>query len=191
MARNMKMELHTFSPILYQSKKCGHRIHVLFMMYDVYWYCQMKKKRMIMKILKKEWFIWKFEKRGDSREKGGGGNEIHAPSACELTQLVVDQWDLQAPFLAWFLSWKIYSECTTLQGIIIVYFTMKNTKNLERKSSADRITCFLPLYYNPLGKPYTIIPWKNPCSGCTVWCRFVSFVQFLWCDLRSGSGQRT
>ena len=27
---------------------------------------------------------------------------------------------------------------------------MKNTKNLERKSSADRITCFLPLYYNPL-----------------------------------------
>jgi hypothetical protein len=31
MARNMKMELHTFSPILYQSKKCGHRIHVLFM----------------------------------------------------------------------------------------------------------------------------------------------------------------
>jgi hypothetical protein len=52
MARNMKMELHTFSLILYQSKKCGHRIHVLFMMYDVYWYCQMKKKRMIMKILK-------------------------------------------------------------------------------------------------------------------------------------------
>jgi hypothetical protein len=25
--------------ILYQSKNCGHRIHVLFMMYDVYWYC--------------------------------------------------------------------------------------------------------------------------------------------------------
>jgi hypothetical protein len=67
MARNMKMD---------QSKNCGHRIHVLFMMYDVYWYCQMKKKRMIMKILKKEWFIWKFWK------KGGGGNEIHAPCAC-------------------------------------------------------------------------------------------------------------
>jgi hypothetical protein len=42
MARNMKMELLTFSLILYQSKNCGHRIHVLFMMYDVYWYCQMK-----------------------------------------------------------------------------------------------------------------------------------------------------
>jgi hypothetical protein len=40
---------------------------------------------MIMKILKKEWFIWKFEKRGDSREKGGGGNEIHAPSACAFS----------------------------------------------------------------------------------------------------------
>jgi hypothetical protein len=40
MARNMKMELLTFSLILYQSKNCGHRIHILFMMYDVYWYCQ-------------------------------------------------------------------------------------------------------------------------------------------------------
>jgi hypothetical protein len=54
------------------------------MMYDVYWYCQMKKKRMIMKILKKEWFIWKVKKKGGSREKGGGGNEIHAPCACEF-----------------------------------------------------------------------------------------------------------
>jgi hypothetical protein len=52
------MELLTFSLILYQSKNCGHRIDVLFMMYDVYWYCQMKKKRMIMKFFKKEWFIW-------------------------------------------------------------------------------------------------------------------------------------
>jgi hypothetical protein len=49
---------------IFDSKNCGHRIHVLFMMYDVYWYCQMKKKRMIMKILKKEWFIWKFWKKG-------------------------------------------------------------------------------------------------------------------------------
>ena len=40
------------------------------MMYDVYWYYQMKKKRMIMKILKKEWFIRKFWKKGGSREKG-------------------------------------------------------------------------------------------------------------------------
>jgi hypothetical protein len=43
----------------------------------------LKKKRMIMKILKKEWFIWKFWKKGGSRERGGGGNEIHAPCACE------------------------------------------------------------------------------------------------------------
>jgi hypothetical protein len=63
---------------------------------------------------------------------------------------VVDQWNLQAPFLAWFLSWKIYSECTTLQRIINVYFTMKNTKNLERISSADRITCFLTYYKHHL-----------------------------------------
>jgi hypothetical protein len=37
-------------------------------------YENFEKKRMIyMKIL---------NKRGDSREKGGGGNEIHAPCAC-------------------------------------------------------------------------------------------------------------
>ena len=32
---------------------------------------------MIMKILKKEWLIWSFLKKGGSREKGGGGNKIH------------------------------------------------------------------------------------------------------------------
>ena len=99
MARNMKMELHTFSLILYQSKKCGHRIHVLFMMYDVYWYCQIKKKRMIMKILKKEWFIWKFWKKGGSREKGGGGNEIHAPCACDIIYLL---WQIISEFWNYF-----------------------------------------------------------------------------------------
>ena len=35
-----------------------------------------------MKILKNKWFVWKFWKKGGSREKGGGGNEIHAPCAC-------------------------------------------------------------------------------------------------------------
>ena len=58
MARNLKMELLTFSLILYQSKNCGHRIQ----RNDLY---------------------ENFEKRGGgSREKGGGGNEIHAPCAC-------------------------------------------------------------------------------------------------------------
>jgi hypothetical protein len=65
---------------------------------------------------------------------------------------VVDQWDLQAPFLAWFLSWKIYSECTTLQGIIIVYFTMNNAQNLERKSSEDRIACISNTAAGPRNK---------------------------------------
>ena len=41
----------------------------------------MKKKRMIMKILKRNDLYENFEKRGGSREKGGGGNEIHAPCA--------------------------------------------------------------------------------------------------------------
>jgi hypothetical protein len=41
---------------------------------------------MIMKILKKEWLIWKFWKKGGggSREKGGEGNEMHAPCACDV-----------------------------------------------------------------------------------------------------------
>jgi hypothetical protein len=43
-----------------------------------------EEKGMIMKILKKKWFIWKFWKRGGSREKGAGGSEIHAPCACGL-----------------------------------------------------------------------------------------------------------
>ena len=73
MARNMKMELHTFSLIMYQSKKCGYRIHVLFMMYDVYRYCQMKKKRMNMKILKKGGGV--VEKRGEEETK----SMPHAP----------------------------------------------------------------------------------------------------------------
>jgi hypothetical protein len=41
-----------------------------------------EEKRMIMNILKKEWLIWKFSKNGGSREKGWGGNEIHAPCTC-------------------------------------------------------------------------------------------------------------
>jgi hypothetical protein len=48
----------------------------------------MKKKRIIMKILKRNDLYENFEKRGvverggGSREKGEGGNEIHAPCAC-------------------------------------------------------------------------------------------------------------
>ena len=81
MARNIKIELLTFSLILYQSKNCGNRIHVLFMMYDVYWYCQMKKnedyenfeKGMIyMKILEKRGVV---EKRGEEETK----SMPHAP----------------------------------------------------------------------------------------------------------------
>jgi len=45
----------------------------------------MKKKRMIMKILKKGMIYMKILKKGGgSREKGGGGNEIHAPCACDI-----------------------------------------------------------------------------------------------------------
>jgi hypothetical protein len=49
----------SYKSFLFQKpKNCGHRIHVLFMMYDVYWYCQMKKN---------EW-LWKFWKRNDLYE---------------------------------------------------------------------------------------------------------------------------
>ena len=88
MARNMKMELLTFSLILYQWKNCGHRIHVLFMMYDVYWYCQMKKNEWLWFFLKRNDLYENLEKRGGSREKGGGGNKIHAPCACGLLYIL-------------------------------------------------------------------------------------------------------
>jgi hypothetical protein len=57
-------------------------------------------------------------------------------------------------------------ECTTLQRIIIVYFTMNNAKNLERKSSEDRITCFLPLCYYPLVEPRLRIRFRRIRSLC-------------------------
>ena len=55
------------------------------MMYDVYWYFQMKKKRMIMTILKKEWFIWTFWKKGGgSREKGEEETKSMPHGACDV-----------------------------------------------------------------------------------------------------------
>ena len=72
MARNMKMELLTFSLILYQWKNCGHRIHVLLMMYDVYWYCQMKKNEWLWKFWKRNDLCENLKKKEGSREKGGG-----------------------------------------------------------------------------------------------------------------------
>ena len=53
---------HT-SWIIRVSKNCGHRIHVLFMMV-----LSNEEKRMIMKILKKEW-LWKFWKKGVRRKR--------------------------------------------------------------------------------------------------------------------------
>ena len=63
----MELIQYLSSLILYQSKNCGHRIHVIFMMDDVYWYCQMKKN---------EW-LWKFWKRNDYEnfEQKGGEEE--------------------------------------------------------------------------------------------------------------------
>ena len=92
MVRNMKMELPTFYLILYQSKKCGHRIHVLFMMYDVYWYCDIVKWR------KNEW-LWKFWKRNDlyeNFEKGGvvekRGRRKRNPCPMRLWILSISLW---------------------------------------------------------------------------------------------------
>jgi hypothetical protein len=109
MVRNMKIELLTFSLILYQSKNCGHRIHVFFMMYDVYWYCQMKKN---------DW-LWKFWKRNDLYEnfgkKGGGGNEIHAPCACDLFPLFAD-------FILSFYLWCVFGCFFMCFGVFFLCF---------------------------------------------------------------------
>ena len=39
-------------PLFSSVENCGHRIHVLFMMYDVYWYCQMEKNEWLQKFEK-------------------------------------------------------------------------------------------------------------------------------------------
>ena len=67
-----------------------------------------EEKRMIMKILKKEWFIWKFWKKGGSREKRGGGNEIHAPCACGRNPEYVhnSNGDAKSEFLFGFFPYK-------------------------------------------------------------------------------------
>ena len=56
--------------ILYQSKNCGYRIHILFMMYDVYWYCQMKKNERLWKFWKRNDLYENFEKRVVVEKRG-------------------------------------------------------------------------------------------------------------------------
>ena len=46
---------------------CGHRIHVLFMIYAVYWYCQMKKNELLWKFWKRNDYD-NFEKRGRRKQ---------------------------------------------------------------------------------------------------------------------------
>ena len=156
MARNMKMELLTFSLILYQSKNCGHRIQVLFMMYDVYWYCQMKKKRMIMKILKKELFIWKFWKKGGgSREKGGRGNEIHTPCACDYICSIYAVWDLKTKCFVYSLFIKIKLFGVHLNPYKSLLFHWNKIRNIlcseewsERKHNcSDSVIYIFSFYY--------------------------------------------
>ena len=71
----------------YQSKNCGYRIHVLFMMYDVYWYCQMKKKEWLWKFWKRNDLYENFEKRGVVEKRGEEETKSmpHAPVVCKYT----------------------------------------------------------------------------------------------------------
>ena len=85
MPRNMKMELLTFSLILYQSKSCGHRIHVLFMMYDVYCYCQMKKNEWLWTFWKRNDLYENFEKRGVVENRRGEEETKSMPHAPVLS----------------------------------------------------------------------------------------------------------
>ena len=77
--------IHWYSK--YQSKNCGYRIHVLFMMYDVYWYCQMKKKEWLWKIWKRNDLYENFEKRGVVEKRGEEETKSmpHAPVVCKYT----------------------------------------------------------------------------------------------------------
>ena len=76
-------------PSVSRSKNCGHRIHVLFMMYDVYWYCQMKKNEWLWKFWKRNDLYENFEKRGVVEKRGEEETKFmpHAPVLCGLVFL--------------------------------------------------------------------------------------------------------
>jgi hypothetical protein len=82
MARNMKMELFTFSLILYQSKTVDTE-------YTYYSWCMTSidivkwRKTNDYENFEKGLINMNIVKKGGSREKGGGENEIHAPCACD------------------------------------------------------------------------------------------------------------
>ena len=112
MARNMKVELHTFSLILYQSKKCGHRIHVLY-----YSWCMTSTD--IVKWRKNEW-LWKFWKRNDlyeNFEKRGGvvekrGRRKRNPCPMHLWFTILCFW-LYWIWKLFFQPKKLWSTCTS------------------------------------------------------------------------------
>ena len=102
----------------------------------------------IVKWRKNEW-LWKFwkrndlyenfEKRGGSREKGGGGNEIHAPCACGWMCLLQGVINVRLPTDITFLWRHIivrtpdYFEDSTVYSFIFeymnttfYYFRLKN-----------------------------------------------------------------
>ena len=144
MARNVKMELLTFSLILYQSKKLWTQntriIHDVWRLLIL----SNEEKRMIMKILKKNDLYDNFQKqRGGSREKGGGGNEIHAPCACETDWDRWIQWHACVHFV--FRSsgsiasvWSTFAKPLSFKSTLIV--SILNRGSLIMSISTELLT---------------------------------------------------
>jgi len=136
-----------------------------------------EEKRTIMKILKKEW-LWKFQK-GGSREKGGGGNEIHVnilvvnPTTIRLRprQLMLKYSVNNDLTLNWSSkmsnSSTASSICTTNSQILLVHFPIRIT-----------MWCM-----SSLGL-FAILPWVGQCCifycccccCCSLYCTFFILV---------------
>ena len=66
---------------VYSVSTVFRRIHVLFMMYDVYWYRQMKKNEWLWKFWKRNDLYENFEKKGGVVEKRGEEEAKSMPHA--------------------------------------------------------------------------------------------------------------
>ena len=105
---------------------CGHRIHVLFMMYDVYWYCQMKKNEWLWKFWKRNDLYANFEKRGVVEKRGQEETKSmpHAPvitvihTCIRITYWRRDDW----PFIYFviFVSMDEKIECRSLYFLVSI-----------------------------------------------------------------------